>query len=158
MAGYPAPKNQPLSTRLVAVDPPTATQGPAGEPRIGGRQVQPQQPKKHRWQKKGVGNYRPSRSSQKLIFVCPKPIVYLPALTPSNFSSSDCSTYCSSWTLSAMSAQGNGRVAACPGAKGRGSRARTHLAGSVELDALDADVLGTGRHGGQAIGSSWVGE
>ena len=39
------------------------------------------------------GENSPSRSSQKAILVWPRPIVYLPALTPSNFSSSDCSTY-----------------------------------------------------------------
>lgn len=36
----------------------------------------------------------PSRSSQKLILVWPRPMVYLPALTPSYFSSSAWSTHC----------------------------------------------------------------
>lgn len=55
----------------------------------------------------------PSRSSQKAILVWPRPMVYFPVLTPSNFSSSDCSTYWKTWwlALGAMSA-------VCPRARG----------------------------------------
>src|SRR5687767_12787317 len=42
---------------------------------------------------RGQGALLPSRSSQKAILVWPRPIVYFPVLTPSYFSSSDCSTY-----------------------------------------------------------------
>jgi hypothetical protein len=42
----------------------------------------------------------PSRSSQKLILVWPRPMVYFPALTPSYFSSSTWSTHCGKVSIS----------------------------------------------------------
>jgi hypothetical protein len=47
------------------------------------------------YEEQGSGIIIPSRSSQKLILVCPRPIVYFPSLTPSNFSNSAWSTH---WT------------------------------------------------------------
>lgn len=46
-----------------------------------------------KWRSRREERDIPSRSSQKLILVWPRPMVYLPVLTPSNFSSSVCSTY-----------------------------------------------------------------
>jgi hypothetical protein len=50
-------------------------------------------------------------------------------------------------TVSEVGGKGCGVCARVP----RGS-VNTHLAGEVDLDGLDADVLRTGGHGGRAIG------
>lgn len=122
----------------------------------------------------------PSRSSQKAILVWPRPMVYLPVLTPSNFSSSDCSTYYQSKNTPCQS-----RVSFCfrcdvggggahEGGKGEGRPlvalfflaggvegyiggvARiTYLAGEVNLGGLDADVLGSGSHRESLVCVEW---
>jgi hypothetical protein len=59
--------------------------------------------------------HTPSRSSQNVILVCPRPIVYFPVLAPSNFSSSACSTYCGAHDVSSLLANfGHGGVAGAP--------------------------------------------
>lgn len=68
--------------------------------------------------------------------VWPRPMVYLPALTPSNFSSSAWSTHC----RLPVSQPSCWRVYQISGAQ------QTYLAGHVQLDGLDADVLGPLRH------------
>lgn len=80
----------------------------------------------------------PSRSSQKDILVWPRPIVYLPWETPSNFSSSAWSTHCT-----------NIRGVVEDGAQQPEklqTALATCLAGEVQLKGLDTDVRGTGSH------------
>jgi hypothetical protein len=62
-------------------------------------------------------------------------MVYFPALTPSNFSSSDWSTHCKNTVVSACSAAGE-------------KTPSTHLAGEVELNGLDTNILRAFRHCG----------
>ena len=106
-----------------------------------------------RWCSARVLGHTPSRSSQKLILVWPRPMVYFPALTPSCFSSSVCSTYCFAVARQqgARGCCGGGWI----GVRGRGDigrgRGQTHLAGGVDLDGLDANVLGAGRHGCELV-------
>ena len=91
---------------------------------------------------KPPGNHSPSRSSQKDILVWPRPMVYLPAAMPSNFSSSVWSTHCTRNVRSVL-IRGVQRGATL---QMRSLLEQTCLAGEVQLNGLDTDVLGTGSH------------
>lgn len=92
------------------------------------------------YEDQGSGTIIPSRSSQKLILVWPRPIVYFPSLTPSNFSNSAWSTH---WTCHQPCCE----LEMLDRTRFKGSRP-TYLTGEVDLNGLDTNVLGTSRHGG----------
>lgn len=77
----------------------------------------------------------PSRSSQKPIFVWPRPMVYFPVATPSNFSSSACSTHYFCRRISVLD------VYALQ------ADYQTHLVRDIEFNCLDANIRGS-RHDG----------
>ena len=84
----------------------------------------------------------PSRSSQKLILVCPRPIVYFPWLTPSNFSSSVWSTHCGFESVKpCMMTTGIEKIAE--------GVLKIYLTREIDLNGLDADVLGSRCHTGR---------